>query len=103
VARLVEIQRVAQDLPRCLRVKAGDLLVFSATGGRVQPGQQVVEALGPFLASVLGDNDQIVSPMGAPNAVVFRARHPGHTRVDVVTGDAWTTFETTEIDLTVEP
>lgn len=41
--------------------------------------------------------------MGAPNAVVFHARHPGHTRVDVVTGDAWTTFETTEIDLAVEP
>jgi hypothetical protein len=47
----------------------------------------VVEIVGPFLPGVLREGGEILSPMGAPNAVLFLARRPGRAAIDVVTGD----------------
>jgi hypothetical protein len=102
VGRLIEIQPGARGLPPSLTVEVGDVLVFGATGGHVRSGGDAVEILGAFLSSVLGDNGRILSPMGAPNAVLFLARRPGRATIDVVTGDPWRTSQTTTLDLTVE-
>ncbi len=101
MGRLIEIQQ-AQGFPSRLTIHVGDVLLFGATGGHVQFGTDVVEILGPFLQSVLGDSGQILSPAGAPNAVLFLARRPGRATIDVVTGDPWGASQTTTLAITVE-
>jgi hypothetical protein len=101
MGRLIEVQH-AQDLPTRLTIRVGDVLVFGATGGHVRSGAEVVEILGPFLPGILGDDGQILSPMGAPNAVLFLARRPGRATIDVVTGDPWHAPKTTALGITVE-
>jgi hypothetical protein len=101
MGQLIEVQH-AQDLPTGLTIRAGDVLIFGATGGHVHSGAEVVEILGPFVRGVLGDNGQIISPMGAPNRVLFLARQPGRARIDVVTGDPWHAPKTTALSITVE-
>ena len=102
MARLIEVQD-ARVCPSPLTVSLGDVLLFRATGGRIQSGGDVVELLGPFLPAVLGDDGNILTPMGPPNTVLFRARRPGRARIDVVTGDPFHTPQTTTLDITVEP
>jgi hypothetical protein len=101
MGRLIEVQH-AQDLPARLTIRVGDVVVFGATGGHVHSGAKVVEILGAFVPGVLGDNGQILSPMGAPNAVLFVARRPGQATIDVVTGDPWHAPKTTALNITVE-
>lgn len=101
MSRLIEVQH-AQDLPTSLTIGVGDVLRFGATGGHVHSGAEVVEILGPFLPGVVGDNGEILSPMGSPNAMLFVARRPGRATIDVVTGDPWHATETTALDITVE-
>ena len=101
MGRLIEIQQT-QDLPPSLTIQVGDVLLFGATGGHVQSGADVVKILGPFLTGILGDNGQIMSPMGAPNTVLFLARRPGRATIDVVTGDPWHAPQTTPLDIIVE-
>ena len=102
MARLIEVQH-AQVFPPSLTIKVGDVLAFGATGGHFQSGMNVIKILGPFLPAVVGDNGQILSPMGAPNAVWFLARRPGRATIDVVTGDPWQAPQTTTLDITNEP
>jgi len=101
VGRLIEVQH-AQASPRSLAIRVGDLLVFRATGGHVWSGANIVEILGPFLPSVLGDEGQILSPMGAPNTVLFLARYPGRATIDVITGDPWHASQTIPLNLIIE-
>lgn len=101
MGRLIEIQQ-AQGFPPSLTLKVGDVLMFGATGGHVQSGADVVEILGPFVPGIMGANGAILSPMGAPNAVLFLARRPGRATIDVVTGDPWYAPQTTSLDITVE-
>jgi len=101
MGQLIEVQH-AQDLPTRLTLTVGDVLIFRATGGHVHSGAEVVEILGPFVRGVVGDNGQIISPMGAPNRILFLARHPGQATIDVVTGDPWRAPDTTALILTVE-
>jgi len=82
--------------------KAGDVLLFRATGGRVRSGGDVVELLGPFLSVVMGNNGTILTPAWAPNTVLFRAHGPGRAMIDVVTGDPWRAPRATTLDITVE-
>lgn len=101
MARLIEVQD-ARTCPSPLTVYLGDMLLFRATGGRVRSGDDVVELLGPFLSAVLGDDGTILTPIGPPNMVLFRARRPGRARIDAVTGDPFHTSQTTTLDITVE-
>jgi hypothetical protein len=102
MARLIDVQQ-AQGFPPSLTINVGDVLAFGATGGHVQSGTNVIEILGPFLPAVVGDNGQILSPMGTPNAVWFLARRPGRATIDVVTGDPWQAPQTTTLNITIEP
>jgi hypothetical protein len=102
MGRLIEIQQV-QGLPQGVTLRVGDALYFAATGGHVRVGADVVEIVGPFLPGVLRENGEILSPMGAPNAVLFLARRPGRATIDVVTGDPWHAPQTTPLEITVGP
>jgi hypothetical protein len=102
MGRLIDVQQ-GQALPARLTLRVGDLLMFSATGGRVQSGADVIELLGHFLPGVLADNDDILSPAGPPSTVFFLARRPGRATIDVVTGDPWHAPQTTTLMLNVEP
>jgi hypothetical protein len=102
MARLIEVQDV-RVYPSPLTVHLGDVLLFRAAGGRVRSGGDVVELLGPFLSAVLGDDGNILTPMGPPNTVLFRAHRPGRALIDVVTGDPFHAPQTTALGITVEP
>lgn len=101
MARLIEVQD-AHVCPSPLTVSLGDVLLFRATGGRVRSGGDVVELLGPLLSAVLGEDGNILTPIGAPNTVLFRARRSGRARIDVVMGDPFHTPQTATLDITVE-
>jgi len=101
MARLIEVQD-ARVSPSPLTVHLGDVLLFRATGGLVRSGADIVELLGPFLPALLGDDGNILTPMGPPNAVLFRARRPGQAVIDVVTGDPFNSPQTTALTITVE-
>ncbi|KAI9747320.1 MAG: hypothetical protein M1835_002148 [Candelina submexicana] len=91
-----------QGFPPSLTLKVGDMLVFWATGGHIQSGVDILEFFGPFLPGVVGDNGQILSPMGAPNTILFLARSPGRAIIKLVTGDPWHAPQTNTLDIAVE-
>ncbi len=102
MGRLVEVP----DARKCsspLTLHAGDVLLFHASGGRVRSGGDVVEMLGPLLEAVVGEHGEVLTPMGPPNTVLFRAHQPGRAVIDVVTGDPWHSPQTTTLELSVEP
>jgi hypothetical protein len=101
MGRLIDVQDAAA-LPSSLRLGVGDVLVFSASGGHVRSGAGVIEILGAFIPGVLRENGEIVSPMGAPNTVLFLARRPGRATIDVVTGDPYHASRSTTLEITVE-
>lgn len=100
MARLIETQSLP-DLPSPIRISSGDVLMFSASGGRIQAGSEVLELLGSFVPGLLQEAGEIVSPMGAPGTVMFRARGPGQATIQVITGDPWygSTTQTLEVQV----
>jgi hypothetical protein len=88
MARLIEIQS-GQRLPAKLNIRVGDALLFHATGGQVQSGAPVMEALGPFSASALSDVGEVLTALGGPDSILFVARRTGRCRIKVMTGDPW--------------
>jgi len=101
MGRLIEVQN-APGLPSSLTLRVGDVLRFNATGGHVQSGHDVIEMLGAFLPAVLGDNGDLLTPMGAPNTVLFRALKAGQATIDIVTGDPWRAHQTTTLGIVIE-
>jgi hypothetical protein len=87
MGRLIELRRVV-DLPAELVVQVGDLLLFRATGGRVQSGAGVTN-LGSYIAGTLTDDGQVLSALGAPDATFFQASEPGRALIELLTGDPW--------------
>ena len=101
MARLIEIQ----DPSRCpspLVVTVGDVLLVRATGGRVGAPGGAVELLGPFLPAVLGDNGEVLSPMGTPGTVLVLARAAGRAVITVMAGDPFQPPQTSELSISVE-
>jgi hypothetical protein len=100
MARLIEVQDV-RVCPSPLMVHPGDLLLFWAVGGQVRSGDDVVEMFGPFLQAVLGNDGNILTPMGPPNKILFYARQAGSALIDVITGDLFHTPQTNSLSITV--
>lgn len=100
MSRLIEIPP-AQQLPQVLTVGTGDVLRFDASGGHLRAGD-AVELLGSFVGALLGTDGTVLTPAGAPNVVLFRARAPGRAEIDVVTGDPWRSPVTRTLTVTVE-
>lgn len=101
MSRLIDIQPGQQDLPAELVVEVGDVLRFSATGGHLRAGT-AIELIGILIDSVLGTNGRVLSPMGAPGTVLFRAKAPGRAVLDVVTGDPWQSPTIWSVNVRVE-
>lgn len=102
MARLIEVpdaEKCASDLP----LQVGDMLLFHASGGRIGSGGDAVEILGPYLEAIVGEDGNVLTPMGAPNVVLVRARRPGRAAIDVITGDPWDGPRTTRLGIRVEP
>lgn len=101
MSRLIGIQPSQQDLPAELVVEVGDVLRFAATGSHVRAGT-AIELIGILNDSVLGTDGRVLSPMGAPGTVLFRAKAPGPAVIDVVTGDPWQSHTTWSVNVRVE-
>ena len=101
MARWIEVGREA--LPGQLTIRVGDLLRFSASGGHVRAGAEVLQLLGPFIPAVVATDGRVLAPQAAPGILVFLARAPGAARVDVVTGDPWRAPVMTAIEIQIEP
>jgi hypothetical protein len=100
--RLIDVSSL-QPLSPAISLRAGDLLLVRATGGGVIAGGVAVEALGAFSAAALAPDGSVLSAMGGPDAVLFLARVPGRTRIEVVRGDPWQgPRQVVGIDVTVE-
>jgi hypothetical protein len=101
MGRLIEVQD-ARTCPSPLVVQSGDVLLFHANGGHVRSGADVVDLLPPLLSAVVGTDGTVMTPAGAPNTVLVRARRPGQATLDVVTGDPWHAPRATQLVITVE-
>jgi hypothetical protein len=101
MGRLIEVRRVA-DLPSELFVQVGDLLLFHATGGRVQSGPGLTN-LGSFIAGTLTGDGQVVSAVGAPDATLFHATELGRVTIELFTGDPWRDPRQTLVAVEVRP
>jgi hypothetical protein len=102
MGRLIEVSR-AQGFPAHISIKVGDMLVFKASGGRVQSGSDAIEILGPFVPGALGDDGKVLSPMGSPGTVFVLARRLGQASIDIITGDPWRSPQTTRLAICIEP
>jgi hypothetical protein len=105
MGRLIEVQDPPASPPR-LTVEVGDVLQFSASGGHVRSGADIVEMVGPLVSAVLADDggkpsSDILAPMGPPNTVLFVARRAGRAIIDVVTGDPWHAPQTSVLNVDV--
>ncbi len=93
---------VGATLPDRLTVKVGDVLNFAASGGAVEAGDDVIEAIGPFAPAIVGLEGRTVAPESPPTAVLFRARAPGRARLAVFTGFGSRTPGRATIEILVE-
>jgi hypothetical protein len=101
VGRYLDI-RPDEGLPAELVLAVGDVVRVAATGGGVRSGTGV-ELLGILTDSVVGIDGSVLSPLGPPGAVLFRAREPGHAVVELVSGDPFREPVTRTLSVRVEP
>ena len=73
MARLIEVQN-PQGVSSSLALQVGDVLLFNATGGHIQSGDDVVEMLGAFLPAILGDNGEIFELLKQIWDIVFQLK-----------------------------
>ncbi|MCA1471192.1 hypothetical protein I6F09_25335 [Bradyrhizobium sp. IC3195] len=62
--------------------------MFGASGGRLLEGE-TIELLGVFSTGVLSDDGRVLSPLGPPTNILFRALRSGQARIEVIRGDPW--------------
>jgi hypothetical protein len=82
-------------------VRVGDVLLVRAAGGLVRTGENVLETLGTFVPAILGTDNSILSPAGAPNTILYRAREAGDALVELVTGDPFYSPHRNHVAITV--
>lgn len=102
MSRYIDVRPDEEGLPAELVIAVGDVVRFSATGGRIRSGTGV-ELLGVLSESVVGTDGSVLTPLGAPGTVLVRARSPGLAVVDVVTGDPFRSPVTRSVVVRVEP
>ena len=102
MGRYIDIRPDDEGLPAELVLGVGDVVRVAATGGGVRSGTGV-ELLGIFTDSVVGTDGSVLTPLGPPGAVLFRAREPGRAVVDLVSGDPFRDPLTRSLVVRVEP
>ncbi|PRY48367.1 hypothetical protein LY71_1094 [Geodermatophilus tzadiensis] len=101
MSRLIDVRPDEDGLPPELVVAVGDVIRVAANGGRIRSGSGV-ELLGVLSESVVGTDGSVLTPLGAPGAVLLRARSPGRAVVDVITGDPFRAPVTRSVTIRVE-
>ena len=101
MARLIEIDDAAA-CPSPLALRVGDVVLLRAAGARPPSGDDCIELLGPFIPAVLGDNAEILSPMGSPGTLLVVARRPGRASFMAIGGDPFHAPRATELSISVE-
>jgi len=102
VGRYVDIRPDDEGLPAELVLAVGDVVRVAATGGGVRSGTGV-EMLGILTEGVVGIDGSVLTPLGPPGAVLFRAREPGRAIVELVSGDPFREPLTRTLAVRVEP
>jgi hypothetical protein len=102
VGRYIDIRPDEEGLPTELVLAVGDVVRVAATGGGLRTGTGV-ELLGILTESVVGTDGCVLTPLGPPGAVLFRAREPGHAVLDLVSGDPFGEPLTRSLVVRVEP
>jgi hypothetical protein len=102
VGRYIDIRPDDEGLPAELVLGVGDVVRVAATGGGVRSGTGV-ELLGILTDSVIGTDGSVLTPLGPPGAVLFRAREPGRAVVELVSGDPFRESVTRSLVVRVEP
>jgi hypothetical protein len=102
VGRYIDIRPDDEGLPAELVLGVGDVVRVAATGGGVRSGTGV-ELLGILTDSVVGTDGSVLTPLGPPGAVLFRAREPGRAVVELVSGDPFRESVTRSLVVRVEP
>ncbi len=98
--RLIEV-RTRPGLPLQLTVQVGDILLITATGGRVRGGS-AVGLIGSYARGALAAGGRVLAPIGAPSKVLFQAEHPGKAEIEVVMGDPWRATSIWTLEVLVE-
>jgi hypothetical protein len=98
---MIDIQSDVEPVPADLTITMGDVLRFAASGGRVIAGTSV-GLLGIYTTAVVGTDGRVMAPMGSPGVVMFQAREPGNTEIDVIAGDPYRSTSPQRLSITVE-
>jgi hypothetical protein len=99
MSRLIELQEV-KHCRGPLTIRVGDVLLISASGGRIQSGTSI-ELGGPYLPATAVASE-VVTAMGTPHTMLAWARQRGPAALEVVTGDPWQVSETNILHIIVE-
>lgn len=102
MGRVIEVQDPTQALFG-LVLQVGDVLYFRASGGGVVNGSESIENLGVFMTAMVGDNGQVLTAMGTPNVVLFRAIGKGRASIQVFTGEPMRQVRETTLEVIVGP
>ena len=102
MGRYIDIRPDDEGLPAELVLAVGDVVRVAATGGGVRSGTGV-ELLGILTEGVVGIDGSVLTPLGPPGCVLFRAREPGRAVVELVSGDPFRQPLTRTLAVRVEP
>ena len=101
-------QLVRVDDPSRLRtaihIRPGDVLWFSATGGRLDDDPSsdgCIEVIGSLCEGLLVETGELVAAAGPPTAFLVRALRPGRAKVEVFTGDPWRSSSAHVVEIVV--
>jgi len=101
MGRLIEVNEVS-EIPSVITIRRADVLLFRVSGGHVTAGTALIQVIGPLITGVFGNNAQIFSPEGAPNAILFLALQAGKAHLEIVTGDPFYTAASRSVEVIIE-
>lgn len=65
-------------------------------------GSTVLQALGPFVVSVVGTTGIVMAPLGGPNAILLVALREGRATAEIFYGDPWQDVSSMSLEILVE-
>lgn len=100
MSRLIEIDDPA-SCPVPLQIRAGDVLMFKASGALLRSGEDAVSVLGSFTTALVTGSGVMVDAHGPPHTVLLLARSAGFARVTVIDGDPFGVPRSTEVSIDI--
>src|SRR5687767_13675585 len=100
MACLIEMDGPIGEL---INLRAGDLLVLTASGGRVLSGDDVIELLGPFYPGYLSAAGERLELAGTPKKLMLLPRNTGTATIQTLRGDSGSTPKISFASINVGP